>query len=207
MRTTAATFVVLLIAGKAMAADLTVSVRSPSGEPIPNAVVMVETAHGGSPSQARLGWPTEMVQHDLQFDPFVLIAPVGATVSFPNQDKVRHHVYSFSPTKRFELKLYGKGETRSVTFDKAGVVAVGCNIHDGMVGFIRVVDTPYAAKTPGSGDAVIRNLPAGPVTISVWHPYMRGPEATASASLQGAGMVRRTMNLTVRTPAHVHQSY
>jgi plastocyanin len=207
MRLTTAVLAVLLIAGKAMAADLTVSVRSPPGEPIANAVVTVETAQAPALSQARLGWPSEMVQHDLQFDPFVLVAPVGATVSFPNQDKVRHHVYSFSPTKRFELKLYGKGETRSVTFEKAGVVAVGCNIHDGMVGFIKVVNTPYAAKTPLSGDAVIRNIPAGPVTIRVWHPYMRGPEAAATASLPAAGAVRRQMNLTVRVPAHVHQSY
>jgi hypothetical protein len=207
MRVASITLLLLVLAGRATAADLTVSVRSPSGEPIPNAVV---TVHGPSPgplSQARLGWPSEMVQHDLAFDPLVLIAPVGATVSFPNQDKVRHHVYSFSATKRFELKLYGRGETRSVTFDKAGAVAVGCNIHDGMVGFIKIVDTPYAAKTGSSGDAVIRNIPAGAATVRVWHPYMRGAEATQPVSLPAAGAVRRQVRITVRAPAPTHQSY
>src|SRR6185437_15441331 len=110
---------------------------------------------------------------NLQFDPFVLIVPVGANVSFPNRDPVRHHVYSFSPTHPFELKLYGKDETRSVRFDKAGVVALGCNIHDNMVAFIKVVDTPFAAKTDDKGLAVLKGLPVGQVPVRIWHPYLK----------------------------------
>lgn len=207
MRATATVLFLTLAAGPAIAADLTLSVRSPSGQPIPNAVVTVHVQGGAGVSGAKLGWPSEMVQRDLKFDPFVLIVPVGATVSFPNQDKVRHHVYSFSAVKRFELKLYGQGESRSVTFDKAGAAAVGCNIHDGMVGFIKVVDTPFAAKTGGSGEVVLRNLPAGAATVRVWHPYMKGVEITRSLSLPAAGAVRQAVTAEVRTPAHVHQSY
>jgi plastocyanin len=207
MRATVTALLLTLAASRVMAADLTLSVRSRSGEPIPNAVVTVHVPGGPGVAGARLGWPSEMVQRNMKFDPFVLIVPVGATVSFPNQDKVRHHVYSFSPVKRFELKLYGQGESRSVTFDKAGAAAVGCNIHDGMVGFIKVVDTPFAAKTGGSGDVVLRNLPAGAATVRVWHPYMKGAEIVRPVSLPGSGAVRQSVTAEVRTPAHVHQSY
>ncbi len=110
----------------------------------------------------------------MQFRPFVLIAPVDAEVAFPNRDPFQHHVYSFSPAKTFELKLYGHDETRRVRFDHAGVVSLGCNIHDDMSGFIRVVDTPYAAKTDVRGVALIHGLPAGPAQLAVWHPYLRG---------------------------------
>jgi len=113
-------------------------------------------------------------QRNMQFRPFVLIVPVGAEVAFPNHDPFQHHVYSFSPAKTFELKLYGHDETRRVRFDRVGVVSLGCNIHDDMTGFIRVVDTPYAAKTDAHGEAVIRGLPAGPEQLFVWHPYLRG---------------------------------
>ena len=106
-----------------------------------------------------------MQQHNIAFDPHVLIVPVGSTVGFPNLDKVRHHVYSFSKVKKFDLKLYGRDETRSVVFDKAGVVALGCNIHDSMSGFIIVVDTPYAMKTDANGRVVIANVPAGSATV------------------------------------------
>ena len=151
-----------------------------------------------------------MVQRNLKFDPFVLLVPVGGQVSFPNQDTVRHHVYSFSAAKRFELKLYGQGETRSVTFDKAGAAAVGCNIHDGMIGFIKVVDTPFAAKTDAAGNAVIRNVPAGGATMKIWHPYMRGAgnEVARPITLPAQGGASQTAAVDVRAPAaHVHGAY
>mgnify|MGYP001117492615 CR=1 FL=1 len=87
--------------------------------------------------------------------PYVLLVPKGATVAFPNLDRVRHHVYSFSKAKRFELKLYGQEENRTVTFDQAGTVAVGCNIHDQMSAFVKVVGTPYAERTDANGRVVI----------------------------------------------------
>jgi hypothetical protein len=140
---------------------------------VADAVVMVRAPHPtGEP--IHLPWPLVMEQRDMQFHPFVLIVPVGGEVTFPNHDKVRHHVYSFSPAKTFELKLYGRDEARRVRFDKPGVVALGCNIHDDMAAYVRVVDTPYAAKTDAAGEAVLHNLPAGTVSLAVWHPYLRG---------------------------------
>jgi plastocyanin len=157
----------------ASAADLKVSVRGANGKPVADAVVMVRVARPPA-EPIHFSWPLVVEQKGMQFHPFVLVVPVGAEVAFPNHDDVRHHVYSFSPPKVFELKLYGRDETRRVRFDKPGVVALGCNIHDDMAAYIRVVDTPYAAKTDSAGEALIHNLPAGPATLSVWHPYLRG---------------------------------
>lgn len=178
------------LAPAARAGDVVFLVVDAKNRPVADAVV---TAYppGLKADQIRFSWPQEMDQRNLRFDPFVLVVPVGANVSFPNRDPVRHHVYSFSPTHPFELKLYGKDETRSVRFDKAGVVALGCNIHDGMVAFIKVVDTPFAAKTDDKGQAVLKGLPAGQVQVRIWHPYMRAShneiERTVAAPATGAG--------------------
>ena len=171
----------------AQASDLVVSVRTPQGRPVADAVV---TVPGPRAAATRFVWPYRVAQHNMQFDPFVLIVPVGALVAFPNLDSVRHHVYSFSPAHPFELKLYGRDETRSVRFDKPGVIALGCNIHDQMVGFIDVVETPYAAKTDAAGEAVIHGVPAGATNVRVWHPYLRAAQnavtTTVLAPRQGA---------------------
>ncbi|MEO6376651.1 MAG: methylamine utilization protein [Caulobacteraceae bacterium] len=142
-----------------------------AGKPVRDAVVSVYP--DGGPAATRPSGAYRVVQQNLQFDPFVLVVPVGAEVSFPNRDAVRHHVYSFSPANKFELRLYGKDETRKVKFDKAGVVALGCNIHDQMVGFVKVVDTPFAVLTGDTGEAVLRGLPAGGATVRIWHPYAK----------------------------------
>lgn len=187
----------LPIATPAAAGDLTVMVTNAAGQPVKDAVVMVYPK-GGAHGPARFSWPYVMSQRSMQFDPFVLVVPVGATVSFPNRDPFRHHVYSFSPAKSFELKLYGHDETRTVKFDKAGVVALGCNIHDNMTAFIRVVDTPYAAKTDAHGAAVIPDAPSGPASVRVWHPYIKG----------GRDLSRETnvpdRSVTMKIAAEVH---
>jgi plastocyanin len=138
----------LLISGvPAAAAELVVTVRQPNGAPVANAVVSLYP--GGRP--APLAPPAgvyKVAQKDTQFHPFVLVVPVGATVAFPNYDAFRHHVYSFSPAKRFELKLYAREQNRTVRFDRAGVVPLGCNIHDQMTAFIKVSDTGRSPPRP-----------------------------------------------------------
>ncbi len=173
MRSALLFVIALLFAAPAMAADLTVTIRSTSGQSVRDAVVTLQPTAAQAPAPIRFSWPYKVTQQNLQFDPFVLIVPQGSEVSFPNKDGVRHHVYSFSSAKPFELKLYGKDESRSVKFDKTGIVALGCNIHDGMVGFVIVVDTPYAMKSDASGSVTLRGAPAGPATLRIWHPYMK----------------------------------
>ncbi len=190
----------LASAASASAADLDVFVHSAKG-PVTDAVVTVDAADKKPP--AKFAQPLVVTQHNLQFEPFVLLVPVGAEVTFPNADTVRHHVYSFSPAKTFELKLYGREQARTVKFDKAGAVALGCNIHDQMVAFIKVVDTAYAVKTGADGHAVIHGLPPGAVTVHVWHPYMKTPgnEQKLSASLAASGVVAKDVAADLRTPA------
>lgn len=165
-------FLLSLAAAPALAASVTVTVRGPDGKPLAGAVVEVTSPRAPAAATGFSG-PFVVAQQNISFQPHVLIVPVGAQVSFPNRDKVRHHVYSFSSAKKFELKLYGRDETRSVTFDKPGVVALGCNIHDAMSGFVIVVDTPFAAQSGADGTARLDGVPPGPVTVTVWHPSVR----------------------------------
>jgi len=200
--------IVLFWAGAAQAADLTVSVRTPRGQPIADAVVMVEPAGGAAARPIRFDRAYRMAQQDMRFEPFVLIVPAGATVAFPNLDTVRHHVYSFSAPRPFEIKLYGKDESRSVRFDKPGVIAVGCNIHDRMLAFIRVVSTPWAAKTDARGQARIRGA-AGRATLRVWHPYLRAPrnEVARAVDLPREGTAAEAVTAEVRAPPRRHHGY
>jgi hypothetical protein len=97
-------------------------------------------------------------------------------VTFPNHDDVRHQVYSFSPAKRFELPLYAGVPAQPVVFDKPGVVVLGCNIHDWMVGYVYVSESPFFAKTGKDGKAVLAELPARAYVLRVWHPQLETSE-------------------------------
>lgn len=198
-----------LVATRAFAGDLTLVLKTPKGQPVKDAVVTLYPAAGASSGPIKFDWPYRLAQHNLQFDPFVLIVPQGATVSFPNLDDVRHQVYSFSPAHPFELKLYGRDETRSVRFDKTGVIAVGCNIHDSMVAFIKVVDTPYAAKSGAGGEASLQGAPQGMATLHIWHPYLKAPgnEIVRQVVIPRDGVVHESAVLDLRSPPMAHMAY
>jgi plastocyanin len=193
----------------ARAADLSIVVHNAKGAPVPDAVATVYPAGGMHGGPIHFDWPIEMVQKDLQFHPFVLIVPAGAAVAFPNRDDVRHHVYSFSPAHPFELKLYGRDETRSVRFDHVGAIALGCNIHDNMIAFIKVVDTPYAAKSGPDGVVTVHGLPAGQAVVRIWHPYMRtaNNEIVQSIALPKTGAARQAVVVDLRNPPLRNQPY
>lgn len=182
---------VTLVPVASNAGDLNLTVRDASGRPVRDAVISVYPSAGLPPGPIRFPWPYVMAQQNIQFDPAVLVVPVGAEVAFPNRDKVRHHVYSFSPRNKFELKLYGRGAAPNVPFKTAGAAAIGCNIHDAMVAFVRVVDTPYALKTDANGGASIRGLPGGAARVVIWHPSLKGArnEMTVQAAIPTSGSV------------------
>lgn len=192
----------LLSAVAAHAADLTVTVRDSSGRPVRDAVIIVD-APGPAPEPTRV----TINQRDMQFVPSVLVVPVGSTIAFGNLDPFRHHVYSFSPARRFELKLFGEGETRPVTFERVGLVAIGCNIHDAMQGFIHVVDTPFARKTDASGRATIRGLPAGSHQVQVWHSLLRAPANKLTLTVDAARTPTLNVPVRLRRPAPAHHDY
>ena len=182
----------------AQAADLDVEVRDADGTPVEDAVVTIHYANIPMPAA---GGNYAIDQQNIQFQPFVTVVPVGARVSFLNHDPVRHQVYSFSTAKRFELKLEKRQQDRTVVFDKRGIVPLGCNIHDSMIAFIDVVDTPWAAKTDSSGHAVLRGLPVVAANVDIWHPYLRsiGNHLSRTVSLSG-GMRREIFTVTLRAP-------
>lgn len=159
---------VLLVAGQAAAARLDVKVTSDAAA-LPDAVISL---HGSLPASAAKA-TASMDQRDMAFVPGVLPIQVGTRVVFPNSDQVRHQVYSFSEARRFELPLYAGTPADPVLFDRTGVVVVGCNIHDGMIGHIVVLDTPHFAKSNVDGE-VRMDVPAGRYRLQVWHPRLRG---------------------------------
>jgi len=187
---------VLLLAAGARAATLQVAIVDQAGKPVEDAVV---TATPAVPLPERSGPPPEGIvdQIDKTFVPYVTVVRTGTAVRFPNSDNIRHHVYSFSPAKRFELPLYAGKHAAPVQFDKTGTVVMGCNIHDWMVGYVYVADTPYYAKTPADGTAQLRDLPAGQYTVRVWHPEMDGSEQATARSLHVDEQGTVTANWTI----------
>ncbi len=149
------------------AASLTVQVEASNSAAAADAVVYLESASGQP--LPKVGRPAQIEQKGRAFIPTVTVIQSGASISFPNNDTVRHQVYSFSPTKVFELKLYSGAGGEPLLFDKPGTVVIGCNIHDKMSAYIQVVDTPYFAKTDNTGKAVIDNLPSGKYNLKVWY--------------------------------------
>jgi plastocyanin len=153
----------------AQAATLQVLVQGAAGQALADAVLLLEP-QGGKPPVTKPAAQVEIAQKGRRFVPTVSVVPVGTKVQFPNQDTVRHHVYSFSPAKKFELKLYVGRPENPVEFDRAGVVVLGCNIHDTMVGWVIVSDTPWFAKTPAAGRATLADVPPGAYVLRSWHP-------------------------------------
>lgn len=150
------------------AATVNVQVNDRVGHPIPNTVVYAESV-AEIPSSTKTLAPLQVEQKEKKFFPLVSVIKTGTSVSFPNNDTVRHHVYSFSPAKNFELKLYAGVPSAPIVFDKAGTVVLGCNIHDKMVAYIHVVNTPYFSKTNEQGEAKLDGLAPGKYILKAWH--------------------------------------
>ena len=164
------------ITAQAQTAGIGVTVIDEQGRPVSDAVVVAVPSDGSVRLPARTR--EEIDQVDKEFSPKVKAILVGTSVAFPNKDKVRHHVFSFSPAKRFELPLYAGVPAQPVVFDKPGIVVLGCNIHDWMVGYVYVSESPYFAKTPADGKLVLSDLPARSYVVRVWHPQLDADEET-----------------------------
>ncbi len=187
------------VATAAVAATVQVQVTDGAGKPLADAVVFLESREARQAVRPATG--TEMAQANKQFDPRVLVVPVGSSVSFPNRDTVRHHVYSFSPAKTFELKLYTGTAASPVVFDKAGIAVLGCNIHDNMAAWVVVVDTPYFGRSAAGGAVVMAQVPAGSYRMRVWHPALPvGAPAADQALVVGGADIATSFRLQGVTP-------
>jgi plastocyanin len=164
-----------------LAASVEAQVKDAAGKPLADAVVYLVP---GTPHERPGKNPVAVEQIDREFVPYVTVVQVGTTVTFPNRDPILHHVYSFSPAKSFEIKLYTGKSPMEVLFDKAGVVTLGCNIHDWMIGYILVVPTAYFAKVDAQGVARLRDLPAGAYDVHAWHPHQRAAPAAKRMTLE-----------------------
>jgi plastocyanin len=196
-------------AANSTAATLEISVVDEQGRPIEDVAVYATPTNGAAAPPAALAGSEPkavMDQKGLQFVPHLLIVQTGTEVAFPNGDDVSHHVYSFSEAKPFELPLYKGNVYPPVVFDQPGVVVLGCNIHDGMLGYIVVVDTPHFAKTDEQGVALISDVPNGDYILAGWTPRARPAALPPSQQITVAeGTVAAEIHITGRlSPAHEH---
>lgn len=174
-------------------------VRTPAGQPVENAAVVLEPVAGKAPQ----GKATAVIeQRDREFVPYLSIVQKGTAIDFPNRDKLKHHVYSFSPAKTFELKLYSGKPATPVRFDKAGEIALGCNIHDWMEAHVLVVDTPWFAKTGADGRARIERVPPGAYRLRLWHPRQKAAVSDRNVEIKSARQSPLALTLDV-TPRPV----
>jgi plastocyanin len=196
----------IVLFGASLPADpaaLHVEVRERGGKPFGGAIVTLYAETGALPAQPPLRAIVDQVK--LAFVPDLLVIPVGSTVEFPNSDAVGHQVYSFSPARRFQLPLYRGKTYPPVTFDKPGLVSLGCNIHDNMLAYLVVTDAPRFGRTDAGGVWVATDLPAGRYRVHAWHPRMNEAdefvEGIATVAADGDGHVRLQLKSPLRPAA------
>lgn len=161
-----------LVACDALAGQLLVAVADDGGKPVADAVVTVRPLVGQAQA---VGKPVRHVvdQRNLVFMPYLQVFRPGDEVVFRNSDATRHHVYSFSPARAFEFVLAPSQSSPPLKLEKAGAVAVGCNIHDQMIAYLYVTDAPWFVQTAAAGRAQFDALPAGDYEVRVWQPRQR----------------------------------
>jgi plastocyanin len=189
---------ILFLAGAAFSAravEVGFKISDHKNAPVADAVVSLKPLD----THPKLSIPTEplvIAQQKQQFVPYVTAVMAGTSVKFPNNDTVKHQVYSNSEAKKFELPLYFGDAKQAIVFDKAGVVAVGCNIHDTMIAYIVVLDTPYFAKSGADGVATIESAPPGHYLATVWQPRL-GDQSPVTRDLTIADGPRSTIAFTL----------
>ena len=153
--------------------EMRLKIVDQNGKPLPNAVIEYNTATSATNSPSTTVNSDKvyvMDQIDKQFAPLVLIIPEDSLVSFPNSDDIRHHVYSFSAAKTFELKLYAGKPKSPIRFNKRGVVVMGCNIHDSMVGYIYVAANKNTVMSNEKGEVLLADTLPLQTQLQIWHP-------------------------------------
>jgi len=166
------------------AGEFSVTVVDRAGHPVSEVVITVAPVQSSSAAPVTNGATAVMDQRNLAFVPQVLVVAAGTSVEFPNNDSVSHQVYSFSAAKKFQLPLYKGVIHPPVTFDKAGLVVLGCNIHDQMAGYIYVTDARFFGKTDLQGALRLTDVPAGDYLLTLWSPFIADPPATLTRNLQ-----------------------
>jgi|JI8StandDraft_1071087.scaffolds.fasta_scaffold89954_2 plastocyanin len=175
----------------AQAKDLSFRVLTADNKPLSEAVVWLTPNIADNNKHNAV-----MDQLHKTFVPYILPVQVGTIVDFPNSDSINHHVYSFSPAKRFELKLSPSSQTNhTMLFDKAGIVTLGCNIHDWMLAYVVVLETPYFSQTDTKGFARIKEPEGGANQVHLWHPQINDKPENLAFPINN-----NEMTLTLKKP-------
>jgi plastocyanin len=148
-------------------------------------VIYLEGPGPSAPTPTANAAPVQISQINRRFFPDLVVVPVGSTVSFPNMDPIFHNVFSLSKARSFDLGSYDKGETRQVTFPRAGIVDVYCHLHPNMAATIVVTPNRWYTQPGPSGEYRIENIPPGQYTVVAWHRF--------------AGFFRKTITIS---PGH-----
>jgi plastocyanin len=194
------------------AAEIVFTFTDPKGAPIADVVVSLipldapaKITSPAEPALNRSNGPLEIAQSGQEFSMFVTPVVVGSTISFPNADKVGHQVYSLSPAKKFALPLYKPGSAGTVVFDRPGVVALGCNIHDWMLAYVVVLETPWFAKSALDGTAVV-DVPAGRYRAEVWHPLLAKTATRELTIARGAAPAPQSFTLALKPDRRIRRT-
>ncbi len=187
------------------AAELALTATDQTGAPVGDLIVWLTPLDAPLPPAPATPPEAEIVQQGEEFTPYTLPVRVGTRVRFPNLDDVQHHVYSLSKPKKFDIPLHGGATDESIVIDRAGIVPVGCNIHDWMLAYVVVVDTPWFATSNAQGRVQLTDLPAGRYTLEAWHPQLRGT-ATAEITLQDDAPATHAFSLTLRPDRRIRRA-
>ncbi|WP_409524730.1 methylamine utilization protein [Nitrincola sp. MINF-07-Sa-05] len=184
----------LMLTEGALAAEARVQIVNDQQEAMDNVVVIIEP-EGHALAAASTGMTAQVDQVDRQFVPHVQLVQAGTEVSFPNFDDIRHHVYSFSDAKRFELPLYKGTPSDPVLFEQPGIVILACNIHDWMLGYLYVTDSPWHALTDQTGVATLTVPEASHYLVRVWHPSLGADNAGIEEQVSADQLNNITLSL------------
>ena len=206
------TLVLLWFSAGAYAATVSVIATDAHGKAVPNAVVALTPSDG---AQIASHTPVKSIiaQRQETFVPLVVVVRRGGVVVFTNNDTTMHQVYSFSPIKQFEFEIDQGQVSKPIVFDKSGVAAIGCNIHDQMIAYAYVADAPFAAITDAAGRAELRDVPPGAYRASLWHPQLPVGHPWPTSAL---AVVGDESKLTMKVPfvvtdpqgmKHMHMDY
>lgn len=174
---------------QALAFEWQLTVVDQDGTPLDDAVIELVHLATAKTTNTATESSTTIKQQALNFVPFVSAVQVGTLIDFPNFDRTRHHVYSFSAAKMFEIQLYHDRPEAPIEFDKPGIVALGCNIHDYMEAYIFISDSPLLAVTDETGQVQFIDLPEGEYRLTIWHPFQQQDFSPEQINLSKPHMV------------------
>jgi hypothetical protein len=203
--TRAVLIMALLGAQLACANEIVATVKDDAGAPVPDAVVIAVSEVPAKIPAPRL---ETIVQETKEFKPFVKAVVVGTPIQFPNRDDVLHHVYSFSPARTFELKAYSGTPPDPIVFDKPGPVAIGCNIHDWMLAYVYISESPYFGVTGSDGRVQLANVPPGKYSVRVWHSRLviPDPETAQAITVAGTNAADVAWNLKLKRDSRIRRA-